>query len=268
MVLDSLMASNDFIARFKGKTTNMTKHGTFGVDWTKAINKTPTALQSSGQSIIRTSFESREKPSAQQSVAEIVHSLPIKATAYRPAELVIKTETKHLTALQAHSRSVSNPIDFTPVASDHSPVSRGPAERRLVLGKSFEHKRMSLGDLDNPVEPMTSTSGVSYSPYTMEDYRKIRPDRYYSLGGLGPSAVGTEDWNAKKVLFDRRADFARKLIQLHAEELTPVATRKSSDPGSKGTSARIRALEFASGIKKPPLKLPIELVKPSLSRRL
>jgi hypothetical protein len=261
------MASNDFIARFKGRTTSMTKQGTFGVDWTKAINKTPTAMQSSGQSIIRSSFESREKPSAQQSMPEIVHSLPIQVTAHRPAELVIKTETIHLPVLQAHLRSLSNPIDPTPAAIDHSPVSRGTAERRLVLGNSYAHKRKSLGDLDNSVEPLNCTSGIPYSPYTIEDYRKIKPDRYYSLGGLGPSAVGTDDWNAKKVLFDRRADFARKLKQDHAEQLTPVSTRRSNDQASH-PSARIRAQEYSSGIKRPPLKLPIELVKPSLSRRL
>ena len=34
---------------------------------------------------------------------------------------------------------------------------------------------------------------VGYKPYSLRDYELIKPKKYYVLGGVGPSYVGTED---------------------------------------------------------------------------
>ena len=50
-----------------------------------------------------------------------------------------------------------------------------------------------------------------YTPYTLKDYEIIKPAKYYELGGLGPSTIGTETWRVKKQIFNRRQEYVKQL---------------------------------------------------------
>ena len=49
-----------------------------------------------------------------------------------------------------------------------------------------------------------STTRIDYQPYTISDYKSIKLEKYFELGGLGPTYVGSEDWSKKKELYDKR----------------------------------------------------------------
>lgn len=38
---------------------------------------------------------------------------------------------------------------------------------------------------------------IEFKPYTLKQYKSIQSLGYYELGGLGPSEVGSPDWNLK-----------------------------------------------------------------------
>jgi hypothetical protein len=46
--------------------------------------------------------------------------------------------------------------------------------------------------------PKAVFRNVDWKPYTVKDYRKIKPDTYYELGGLGAFNIGSEDWRRRK----------------------------------------------------------------------
>ena len=54
-------------------------------------------------------------------------------------------------------------------------------------------------------------SKINYTPYTLTDYERIKFDKYYVLGGLGPVNLGTEEWRAKKLALDRRNKYANRV---------------------------------------------------------
>lgn len=70
------------------------------------------------------------------------------------------------------------------------------------LHKSFLHpthrnlkvKKYSLGQIDQKREPNPSLPKIfSYKPYTLKDYKRIKPNVYYELGGLGAFNIGSPD---------------------------------------------------------------------------
>jgi len=42
-------------------------------------------------------------------------------------------------------------------------------------------------------EMKTKRKEFAFTPYTLNDYKLIRTDKYYELGGLGPMNIGTEE---------------------------------------------------------------------------
>ena len=52
---------------------------------------------------------------------------------------------------------------------------------------------------------------VDYIPYTLKDYKVIKPHVYYQLGGLGAYNVGTDEWIAKKNNYDKRKQYGQNV---------------------------------------------------------
>lgn len=265
------MASNDFITRFQGKIGTMNKHGTFNLEGQVPINRA-SAFQSTGQSIIRSSFESNDKVYAFQSLPNSGYNFfrPIKALGHSSSILATEELQSNTTAQTIESSSfpksnvvqVQEPIPE--VIARMSPKSDTAAMRRMNYPPAPKRKRLSpASGHEVPVvkeDPKPSPSRSPYNPYTLKDYKQIRPNRYYMLGGLGAANIGTEIWTEKKSLYDRRADFAKKLQRLHAEQLLPTSRKPTAESTcSEHKSTRQRALEFAKNIKRPPLKLPAEM---------
>ena len=61
-----------------------------------------------------------------------------------------------------------------------------------------------------------------FTPYTLEDYYSIKYKTYYQLGGLGPSSVGTNEWQQKKLVNDKRLKYGKKIYFSNAGNLPPL----------------------------------------------
>lgn len=217
------MASANFVTRFKGKTSSISKLGTFNTDLSKPITK-----QSSEQSFLRTTLQDPEP------------NFPRPIRALRHLDTLAMSEAK-TSALQ--TSSIGKLHSRTQAELSKSPEISRQATSSLV----------PLASLGEGGKAKTSVSRTSFCPYTLKDYRKIKHKKYYSLGGIGAN-LGTEQWNIKKFMYNRRARFARELHQMHAEAL-PALPKFVSEQASPEPSARLRALEFARQVKRPPLKL-------------
>jgi hypothetical protein len=270
------MASNEFISRFQGKTSTMSKHGTFNVDGTPAVNKTSSAFQSTGQSIIRSAVEDKTYY-AFQSLPSSGYNFfrPINALAHSPS-IQAQAEVQSCIAVPTYESNSTQPIPLQepqvqlPSAVRMSPKSDTAALRRHEYSPMPKKRRQSPASVQGTVESVTAKHLApikdSFSPYTLKDYKQIRPSKYYYLGGLGAVNIGTEEWKAKKSLYDKRTDFAHKLQRLHAEQIMPHSRKPTAESMSQEVSTRQRALEFAKLIKRPPLKLPAEMLESAPSR--
>jgi hypothetical protein len=216
------MASANFVTRFKGKTSSITKLGTFNTDLSKPVNK-----QSREQSVLRTTL------------------LDPEASFTRPIRAL-----RHLDTLATEAKTSALQTD--------SSIGKLHSRTQADLSKSPELSRQAtcfvpLARFGEGGKAKTSVSGTSFCPYTLKDYRNIRHKKYYSLGGLGAN-LGTEQWAIKKFMYNRRARFAREIQQVHAEAYPPLP-KIASEQASPEPSARLRALEFARQVKRPPMKL-------------
>lgn len=128
------------------------------------------------------------------------------------------------------------------------------AEERTT-NKSSSPLHQKLNDSDLKISKGNkSATRFEYKPYTIIDYKNIRANKYYMLGGLGPTKIGTEDWCRKKQLYDKKQSYGKRIYYNNAANL-PIVT-KSSQKLKEFKNFRYRALEFAKTIIKPPLKVP------------
>ncbi|KAJ1455379.1 hypothetical protein M885DRAFT_617245 [Pelagophyceae sp. CCMP2097] len=107
---------------------------------------------------------------------------------------------------------------------------------------------------------------VNFEPYTLQQYRQTKPEKYYELGKLQPDLQRT-DLVAKRQNADRIKEFsknlrdvnltvARQVRELKAEA-APAAAK--ADPPSK----RDKAAQFARNIPKPKAPKPAEPPPPT-----
>jgi hypothetical protein len=97
-----------------------------------------------------------------------------------------------------------------------------------------------------------SSSRSYYKPYSVKDYNSIKFRKYFVLGGLGASHIGTEDWQKKKDLHEKRTQYGRATYLNNAAIFPkPIQAPRLSEQ----TSFRKRALDFAKTILKPPLRV-------------
>lgn len=89
----------------------------------------------------------------------------------------------------------------------------------------------------------------NFQPYTLNQYRLVKPEKYYELGKLQPD-LNREDLVAKRKNIDRVKEFSRKLRAVNAKELK-TQPWKHRAPVPAGASKRERALQFAKNIPKP-----------------
>lgn len=62
---------------------------------------------------------------------------------------------------------------------------------------------------------------ADFSPYTLQDYRKIKPSKYFVLGGLGPINKENPEWKVRFKLYRRRLDYGQRVLR-SAKEGTPT----------------------------------------------
>jgi hypothetical protein len=98
-------------------------------------------------------------------------------------------------------------------------------------------------------------SRIDYVPYTLKDYKTIKPKTYYLLGGLGPSNIGSEDWSKKKDLNEKRWNYGKDVYYSNAAKIPILPSNSPTEIKVFKDNSRARALDFAKSIIRPPLKV-------------
>ncbi|OMJ84732.1 hypothetical protein SteCoe_14123 [Stentor coeruleus] len=89
-----------------------------------------------------------------------------------------------------------------------------------------------------------------YKPYTLQDYQNIKSNKYYELGGLGPSNIGSEDWKLKKEMFEKRVSYGKQVMQTYSN-LPSCYMRKPIKPLEKDINRNDKGRKFVRMIPKP-----------------
>jgi hypothetical protein len=69
----------------------------------------------------------------------------------------------------------------------------------------------NLIEMCNEYSKYPRKNSQEFKPYTLKDYQSIRNHKYYELGGLGPSNIGTKDWKQRKSVSDKRSFYAERI---------------------------------------------------------
>lgn len=109
--------------------------------------------------------------------------------------------------------------------------------------KHLEGKRTMSGSLKKQ----------GFKPYTLKDYAGIRSSKYYELGGLGPSYLGSIEWLKKKEGNEKRLKYGEQVYYINAAKL-PLLPISSPKKNQTERDSRQKGLEFAKSIIKPRLK--------------
>ena len=146
------------------------------------------------------------------------------------------------------------PINEATKVQKSQPASKPEKPQRSVTPfrappKPLPDKKSLSADalLKSPVVPP-----AGFSPYTLKDYRLIRPSKYVQLGGLGPYMVGTEEWLRKKDLHEKRRNYAMQVLATNMNRFTDEGSRfKPEKAESVPSNSRQRALDFARRVRPP-----------------
>lgn len=187
---------------------------------------------------------------------------------YLPASSLKSTETHstlHFKTPPGGTLSESLPLTSREISDN--PTRLNPPPRSETPQKPTNHRRAiqrpALLTSSNPQLPVKSLqtgprSQPSFSPYTLQDYRLIRPAKYMVLGGLGPHMVGSQEWLKKRDLDNRRKTYGQQVIAANSHRLSLNSSGRHSEAQSTpfSSSSRQRAMDFSRGIHPPSPKFP------------
>lgn len=257
------MASQLFIERFKDKVTTMNRLGEFEVDASRAINKPmvpqKSIMQISASNIIKGSYSSSVSPNNEYPV----FSRPIK----------LQTNAEH-SFYSPPSEAATEPRDLNPknsyyanptekkangYSAHQSPRTSEPPQKPKKIASAQPmrktHENLRSTESDTISVGYSRRRLADFTPYTLKDYKLIKSEKYYELGGLGAYNIGTEEWEKKKELQDKKNEYAKQVMQANSTLLPAPSVKKSKE---KELGSRQRAIEFAKKIPKPPLRVRME----------
>ena len=213
--------SLSFQERFKNKANLMGKQGSIDVEGSTAISKPLNSQLFS----VNPPLQSKEKQVKQADKPIFIPKRPQEtASSFDKVEAISPRPSRHpepFKRKQTHSAK--------PFRNIEAPLSRN--DIKTSQGEKFIEE---------------------YKPYTLKDYQIIKTDKYFELGGLGPSNLGTEDWKQKKEMMDKRISYA-KHVKLANANLPASSCRKPKEL-EKEVSKNERAIQFAKMIPKPTSK--------------
>lgn len=132
------------------------------------------------------------------------------------------------------------------------PEAKKPQIRKQThSAKPFRDQKQTPKPISNPSQ--NTTYSEDFVPYTIKDYQAIKSEKYYKLGGLGPSNIGTDDWLARKEMAEKKMNFA-KMVKIANANLPPSGYKKKIE-AEKELSKFEKAKKFAMGIPKPKVKI-------------
>lgn len=101
-----------------------------------------------------------------------------------------------------------------PIAASAETSKRFPARPNKIPHPFNRNQSKSANPFErqgpNPkIDVKKSPILCEYKPYTLKDYQIIKSEKYYELGGLGPSNIGSADWKNKKEKSEKRFSYAK-----------------------------------------------------------
>jgi len=77
--------------------------------------------------------------------------------------------------------------------------------------KAAREKQNSAAGMKAPLKSEPRTRLLDFEPYTVSDYRKLKPSLSLPLGGLGAFTVGSERWHQATEKLTRMKDFSASI---------------------------------------------------------
>lgn len=227
------MASTKFQERFKNRSAVISQDGSIQINPETAILK-PTESQLHSTVI---------KSSASYILTSGVHS-PVPKAMLRSSE---------------NSFYGSDSVAYTePIGSLNSHKYRESSEKspkRLQYQSADPLRKKAVSTIESLGSKNKSyIKSTDFKPYTLKDYKVIKPKDYYQLGGLGPSNIGTDEWVKKKELNSKRWKYGKDIYYFNAARLPLFPITHTTKLKIVEENPRQRALDFAKKIIKPPLK--------------
>ena len=179
---------------------------------------------------------------------------PVRPPA-QPAVAAAHSTTMVGTPLKG-SLSESIPLRKPPLATQtNTPISHRNDLRKSsdILKKTIEKPGFFAANTNNPEKKARSEprSQAGFSPYTLEDYRLIRPTKYSPLGGLGASMVGSQEWLRKKDLDSRKKTYGLQVFTANRTQIHFSSRRSDHQDSPLAQSSRQRALTFSRSVHPP-----------------
>lgn len=212
--------------------------------------------------VTRLQMNSKEKSNGYNNRSQ---SLPRSARQASSASSTEKQQVKHRQKMERHSappahhrRMVPNGLHLEPQMKP-TPISK--EEPSKMVSDKYA-RRHPIGEQ------------VQYTPYTQEDYKVLKEQVLYpcsthntfsckmrqlsKMKGLGPN-LASDELKEKREKFEKMKDYANMVLQLNQQRcIVEVSTKRAATLGEeKKISSRERALEFASRIPKPRLRIEV-----------
>ena len=124
-----------------------------------------------------------------------------------------------------------------------------PIRKQTRSAKPIRNIKITQSDSKESFKPAPGYSN-DFKPYNLNDYRNIKSEKYYQLGGLGPSFVGTEEWNQKKELNEKRMNYGKR-VNLANTSFNQGTNIKSGECVEKDLTKVGKAKIFAKNLPKP-----------------
>jgi hypothetical protein len=126
------------------------------------------------------------------------------------------------------------------------------ARQKSIRDRSLSNESVNIG-MRKSNGSKSYVQGVKYVPYTLKDYKIIKPVVYLKLGGLGPVHVGQAEWVKKTKLNQKRLEYGSK-----------VALKNSRTVDLLPVNSMLKERIVGENTNKGPLELEKRIIKPTL----
>lgn len=176
------MSSPTFAERFKDKSSTLSHTGQIAV--------TP------GYAILKPGISQIHSPHPGSSELSYDTSLKTPHSSFYSNKLIPRNSIPHI---QTETRSIKPYI--SPLNPDSPKLS--PLSKESIIKSSILPRKQDL-------QLNISCDKKYFKPYSIQDYMKIKPSKYFKLGGLGAN-IGNDQWLNKKTVIDRRGTYAKSV---------------------------------------------------------
>jgi hypothetical protein len=172
------MSSSTFADRFKGKSSTLTHTALFSINPELAVTRPQ---------------ESQIHASSSESPKTITKSAPPHL------EECLVLPSIHLSKTPKHNISGAGKVFLFGTDDQSNEGKKTPVLKTRVS--------------NSPTSPLNrSLNRGQFKPYGFKDYIKIKPTKYFKLGGLGPN-IGGDEWLKKKYFKEKQLKYGEEVVK-------------------------------------------------------